>query len=45
MKKISKVLAVIDPTTQDQPGLGRASWLAKKLEQNSNYSSATTMNT
>jgi universal stress protein E len=30
MKKISKVLAVIDPTTQDQPGLGRASWLAKK---------------
>jgi len=30
MKEISKVLAVIDPTTQDQPGLGRASWLAKK---------------
>ena len=30
MKEISKVLAIIDPTTQDQPGLGRASWLAKK---------------
>jgi len=30
MKGISKVLAVIDPTTQDQPGLHRASWLAKK---------------
>ena len=30
MKEISKVLTVIDPTTQDQPGLGRASWLAKK---------------
>jgi universal stress protein E len=29
MKGISKVLAVIDPTTQDQPGLHRASWLAK----------------
>lgn len=30
MKEISKILAVIDPTTQDQPGLRRASWLAKK---------------
>jgi len=30
MKKISKILAVIDPTTQDQPGVRRASWLAKK---------------
>jgi len=30
MKKISKILAVIDPTTEDQPGVRRASWLAKK---------------
>lgn len=30
MKQIRKVLAVIDPTTEDQPGLRRASWLAKK---------------
>ena len=30
MKKISKILAVIDHTTQDQPGVRRASWLAKK---------------
>jgi len=30
MKEIRKVLAVIDPTTEDQPGLRRASWLAKK---------------
>jgi universal stress protein E len=30
MNKISKILAVIDPTTPDQPGVGRASWLAKK---------------
>ncbi len=31
MKDISKILVVIDPTTEDQPGLGRASWLAGKL--------------
>ncbi len=30
MNKISKVLTVIDPTSADQPGLRRASWLAKK---------------
>ena len=30
MKEITKILAVIDPTTEDQPGLRRASWLAKK---------------
>jgi universal stress protein E len=30
MKEISKILAVIDPTTKDQPGLRRAAWLAKK---------------
>ncbi len=30
MKKISKILAVIDPTIEDQPGIRRASWLAKK---------------
>jgi universal stress protein E len=30
MKEISKILAVIDPTTRDQPGLRRAAWLAKK---------------
>jgi universal stress protein E len=30
MKKISKILAVIDPTTADQPGLARAAWLAEK---------------
>jgi len=30
MKKISKILAVIDPTTEDQPGVRRASWLAQK---------------
>ena len=30
MKEISKILAVIDPTSKDQPGLHRASWLAKK---------------
>ncbi len=30
MQEISKILAVIDPTTADQPGLGRASWLAEK---------------
>jgi len=29
MKQINKILAVIDPTAQDQPGLRRASWLAK----------------
>ena len=31
MKQVSKVLAVIDPTTDDQPGLRRAAWLAKKV--------------
>jgi universal stress protein E len=30
MKAISKILAVIDPTTADQPGVSRASWLAEK---------------
>ncbi len=30
MKEITKILAVIDPTTQDQPGVRRAAWLAKK---------------
>ena len=30
MKKISKILAVVDPTTEDQPALRRAAWLAKK---------------
>jgi universal stress protein E len=30
MKEISNILAVIDPTTQHQPGLHRAAWLAKK---------------
>ena len=30
MKEISKLLAVIDPTCTDQPGLNRAFWLAEK---------------
>jgi universal stress protein E len=30
MKKISRILAVIDPTTRDQPAVRRASWLADK---------------
>ncbi|MDH3363180.1 MAG: universal stress protein [Gammaproteobacteria bacterium] len=30
MKEISKILAVVDPTTEDQPALRRAAWLAKK---------------
>ena len=29
MRKISKVLAVVDPTAKDQPAVGRAAWLAK----------------
>jgi universal stress protein E len=29
MNEISKILAVIDPTTNDQPGLERASWFAE----------------
>jgi universal stress protein E len=29
MRKISKVLAVVDPTATDQPAVGRAAWLAK----------------
>ncbi|MBT8089231.1 MAG: universal stress protein [Gammaproteobacteria bacterium] len=30
MKEISRILAVVDPTTEDQPALRRAAWLAKK---------------
>jgi len=30
MKEISKILAVVDPTTKDQPAVSRAAWLAKK---------------
>ena len=30
MKEISKILAVVDPTTKDQPAVSRAGWLAKK---------------
>jgi universal stress protein E len=30
MKQISKILTVIDPTTEEQPGLRRAAWLASK---------------
>jgi len=30
MQTISKVLAVIDPTTDDQPAMRRATWLAKR---------------
>lgn len=30
MKDTSKILVVIDPTTQEQPALERATWLAKK---------------
>jgi len=33
MKKISKILAVIDPTTEDQPGVRRASWDSPSLEK------------
>ncbi len=29
MRKISKILAVVDPTAKDQPAVGRAVWLAK----------------
>ena len=29
MRKISKILAVIDPTVEDQPAMHRAAWLAK----------------
>ena len=29
MKKFSKILAVVDPTAEDQPAVGRAAWLAK----------------
>lgn len=29
MRKISKILAVVDPTAKDQPAVGRAAWLAK----------------
>jgi universal stress protein E len=29
MEKISKILSVIDPTVEDQPGMRRAAWLAK----------------
>lgn len=30
MQKISQILCVIDPTTEEQPGLQRAGWLAKQ---------------
>lgn len=30
MKRISKILSVVDPTADDQPALRRATWLAKK---------------
>lgn len=30
MQKLSKILAVIDPTVKEQPGMHRAAWLAKK---------------
>ena len=30
MQKLSKILAVIDPTVREQPGMHRAAWLAKK---------------
>ena len=30
MSKFSNILCVIDPTTEEQPGLARAAWLAKK---------------
>jgi len=30
MKEISNILAVVDPTTKDQPAVSRAAWLAKK---------------
>ncbi len=29
MQKLSKILAVIDPTVKEQPGMHRAAWLAK----------------
>ncbi|MDX1506819.1 MAG: universal stress protein, partial [Woeseiaceae bacterium] len=29
MQKFSKILAVLDPTVQDQPAMRRAAWLAK----------------
>ena len=32
MQTISKVLAVIDPTTDSQPAMARAAWLAKQAE-------------
>ncbi len=32
MHNISKILAVIDPTTEEQPALHRAAWLAKKCD-------------
>ena len=30
MQKLSKILAVIDPTVKEQPGMHRAAWLAKQ---------------
>ncbi|MDH3266860.1 MAG: universal stress protein [Gammaproteobacteria bacterium] len=30
MEKFSKILAVIDPTTEDQPAMHRAAWLARQ---------------
>jgi universal stress protein E len=31
MHKISKILCVIDPTSADQPAMGRAAWLARNV--------------
>ncbi len=31
MHKINKILAVIDPTVEEQPGMQRAAWLAKRM--------------
>jgi hypothetical protein len=28
MHKISRIMCVIDPTTSEQPAMGRAAWLA-----------------
>ena len=31
MQKISRIMCVIDPTTAEQPALGRAAWLARNI--------------
>ena len=31
MDKISRIMCVIDPTTDDQPAMRRAAWLARKI--------------